>query len=407
MMDATRYDHNAFSKFVLDWLTPVVFSSGNQLYTLRASGQYPEAVLFFPGAVSGDIFNEYFLVQNRYGVKNDYRLANINYGDVGLSVWHVDTRLNSSGTNFRYDNSYTEHKLLRLIQADGLDEIELGIRGFDAGDLSRRGWIFGPNTYPATTKYDDTPTGMTMFVENGQGASYQVRMVSGANPVLRLSSSSLNFGNVNICTYSDLILTVYNDGDSPLVISSISRSSGPTDFSHQTVSFPVTIASGSSQDITFRFDAYNTGPLTATFAINSNDPDSPQAQVTLNGTGFLPDITLNLQVERKVERAWILRRDYAQITVQVSKASAFNVDSYQLTRRESGSSSTPRIIQTFRESDFSAGRVVYIDKYLETGKNYVYSVQAIDCYGRVLSSSYHEMTNSGLLREMIIRTIDK
>ncbi|HAR35726.1 MAG TPA: hypothetical protein DCR87_02235 [Acidobacteria bacterium] len=406
MMDANSYDHNAFSKFVLDWLTPAVFSSGSQVYTLRASGDYPEALIFFPGAVSGDIFNEYFLVQNRYATRNDSRLVSINGGNVGLAVWHVDARLNSYGTNFLYDNSYTEHKLLRLIQADGLDEIELGISGFNSTDFYRVGAVFGPSTYPATVRYDGTPTEMSMLVESGTGPVYSVRMTAGANPALRLSSSVVNFGSVNICTQADLAVTIYNDGDGPLLVNSISRVSGASDFSCRTSAFPLVIPAGSSQAVTFRFDAYNTGPLTSTFGINSNDPFTPQALLTLSGTGYIPEINLNIQVERKVERAWILRRSYARITIQVSKAAPFNVDSYRLTRQPAGGGSTPQIVQTFSETDFSSGQVVYIDKYLEADQSYLYTIQAVDCYGRVIVSSSEQRTGPERLRERILKIID-
>ncbi|MCR4397074.1 MAG: choice-of-anchor D domain-containing protein, partial [Candidatus Saccharicenans sp.] len=407
MMDASVYDHNAFSKFVLDWLTPAVFSSGSQVYTLRASGDYPEALIFFPGAVSGDIFNEYFLVQNRYATRNDSRLVSINGGDVGLAVWHVDARLNSYGTNFLYDNSYTEHKLLRLVQADGLDEIELGLRGFDSADFYRLGAVFGPSTYPATVRYDGTPTEMSLLVESGTGPVYSVSMTAAANPVLRLSSSALNFGQVNICTRSDLAITVYNDGGGPLLINSISRVSGPSDFTCQASPFPLVIPAGSSREVTFRFDAYNTGPLTSTFAINSNDPATPQALLTLTGTGFIPEINLNIQVERRVERGWILRRSYARITIQVSKAAPFDVDSYRLTRQPAGGGSTPQIVQTFSDADFSSGQVVNIDKYLEADQNYLYTIQALDCYGRVIVASSEEKTGLDRLRERILKTINK
>ncbi|MGB9906455.1 MAG: M6 family metalloprotease domain-containing protein [Candidatus Saccharicenans sp.] len=407
MMDANVYDHNAFSKFVLDWLTPAVFSSGSQVYTLRTSGDYPEALIFFPGAVSGDIFNEYFLVQNRYATRNDSRLVSINGGDVGLAIWHVDARLNSYGTNFLYDNSYTEHKLLMLVQADGLDEIELGLRGFNSTDFYRLGAVFGPSTYPATVRYDGTPTEMSLLVESGTGPVYSVRMTAAANPALRLSSSALNFGPVNICTRSDLAITVYNDGGGPLLVNSISRVSGPSDFTCQASPFPLVIPAGSSREVTFRFEAYNTGPLTSTFAINSNDPATPQALLTLTGTGFIPEINLNIQVERRVERAWILRRSYARIIIQVSKAAPFDVDSYRLTRQPAGGGSTPQIVQTFSDADFSSGQVVYIDKYLEADQNYLYTIQALDCYGRVIVVSSEEKTGLDRLRERILKTINK
>lgn len=407
MMDANSYDHNAFSKFVLDWLTPAVFSSGSQAYTLRASGDYPEALIFFPGAVSGDIFNEYFLVQNRYATRNDSRLVSINGGDVGLAVWHVDARLNSYGTNFLYDNSYTEHKLLMLVQADGLDEIELGIRGFNSTDFYRVGAVFGPSTYPSTVRYDGTPTAMSLLVESGTGPVYSVQMAAGANPALRLSSSVLNFGSVNICTQADLAVTIHNDGDGPLLVDGISRVSGASDFSFLPISLPLVIPAGGSQEVTFRFDAYNTGPLSSTFGINSNDPSTPQTLLTLSGTGYIPEINLNIQVERKVERAWILRRSYARITIQVSKAAPFNVDSYRLTRQPAGGGSTPQIVQTFSETDFSSGQVVYVDKYLEANQSYLYTIQAVDCYGRVIVSSEEERTGPERLRERILKIIDK
>lgn len=407
MMDANSFDHNAFSKFVLDWLTPAVFSAGNQVYSLRATGNYPEALIFFPGAVSGDIFNEYYLVQNRYATKNDSRLVSVNGGNVGLAVWHVDARLNSYGTNYLYDNSYTEHKLLMLVQADGLDEIELGIRGFNSADFYRPGSELGPSTYPATLRYDGSPTGMGMTEITGSGTPISFRMYAGANPALRLSSSSLSFGQVNVCTNSDLTLTIYNDGAGPLIINSISRLSGATDFSCLATTFPFTVNAGSSREIVFRFGAYNTGPLTATFAINSNDPSTPQALLSLGGTGFIPEININIQVERKVERAWILQRAFARITLQVSKSAPFNVDSYQLTRQEAGSGANPHIVQTFRDSDFSSGQVVYIDKYLEADKTYLYTIQALDCYGRVISSSSQQKTGSELTREKILKIINK
>ena len=59
------------------------------------------------------------MVQNRTRPGNDADLP----AD-GLLIWHVDARLTRSGSDFLYDNSYTAHKLLRLMEADGLEEIE-------------------------------------------------------------------------------------------------------------------------------------------------------------------------------------------------------------------------------------------------------------------------------------------
>jgi len=156
IMDSTG-DHNCFSKFMLDWITPTVVSGGGRSVTLRASGLYPDALLFMPGAVPGQIFNEFFMVQNRLRSGND---ANLFTGSDGLLVWHVDARLDTWGYDFLYDNSYTEHKLLRLMEADGLEEIETFNASADADDYYRAGATFGPFTTPNSARYGGLPTAM-------------------------------------------------------------------------------------------------------------------------------------------------------------------------------------------------------------------------------------------------------
>ena len=44
-----------------------------------------------------------------------------NHSD-GLLIWHVDATPNADGDDFLYNNSVTEHKLLRLMEANGLPE---------------------------------------------------------------------------------------------------------------------------------------------------------------------------------------------------------------------------------------------------------------------------------------------
>jgi M6 family metalloprotease-like protein len=158
IMDGTG-DHNCFSKFMLDWITPTVVSSGSQTVSLRASGLYPDALLFMPGAVPGEIFDEFFMVQNRYRSGNDTALFT---GSDGLILWHVDARLDSWDYNFLYDNSYTAHKLLKLMEADGLEQIETYSASADSGDYFKAGMILGPATTPNSSRYDGTPTAAIM-----------------------------------------------------------------------------------------------------------------------------------------------------------------------------------------------------------------------------------------------------
>ncbi|NJL59058.1 MAG: M6 family metalloprotease domain-containing protein [Desulfobacteraceae bacterium] len=77
MMAGTFGDHNCFSKFMLDWITPQVIASGNQSVVLNPSGtyQYGSSVLAFPNATN-QIFSEYFMIQNRYRIGNDSNSRN-------------------------------------------------------------------------------------------------------------------------------------------------------------------------------------------------------------------------------------------------------------------------------------------------------------------------------------------
>ncbi len=181
IMDGTG-DHNCFSKFMLDWITPTVVPGGTRTVSLRASGLYPDALLFMPGAADGGIFGEFFMVQNRFRSGNDTGLFT---GSDGLVVWHVDARLNAWGSDFLYDNSYTDHKLLRLMEADGLEEIETFSVSADAGDYYKAGASFGPLTFPDTSRYGGMPTSMLMTSVTGSTTPMGVTIVfEDAAPVV-------------------------------------------------------------------------------------------------------------------------------------------------------------------------------------------------------------------------------
>jgi M6 family metalloprotease-like protein len=156
MMDANRGDHNGFSKMLLDWLTPQVLGSGSQTYALRPTGSYPDAVIFRPGYNIASPFTEFFMAQNRTRENNDSGLP----AD-GLLIWHIDATL-GAWNDFLYDNSYTAHKLVRLMEADGLEEIEQKL-GAGAGDYYVPGKAFGTGTVPNTRAY----SGSLMNVDLG------------------------------------------------------------------------------------------------------------------------------------------------------------------------------------------------------------------------------------------------
>lgn len=177
MMDHNWGDHNAFSKWVLDWIDPVVVASGTQTVTLNPSATSTDAVLIMPGITSGDLFEEYFLVQNRHRVGND-----VHYPNDGLLIWHVDATLDSYGTNYAYNNSDKSRKLLRLMEADGLEEIEraLAYNSADAGDYYVPGSSFGPATAPSSKSYGGLNTGVTVTNITRSGSQITAAFSIGA-----------------------------------------------------------------------------------------------------------------------------------------------------------------------------------------------------------------------------------
>ena len=174
MMDGNWGDHNCFSKFVLDWITPTTISSGSQTVTLNPSGSSPDAVVVMPSISSGDQFDEFFMVQNRYRLNND-----TTYPNDGLLIWHIDARLDGSGHNYLYNNSDTDHKLVRLMEADGLEEIEMSYWA-DANDYYTDGDTLGPNTFPNSDRYDGSPTGVNVNDLSASGSAMTATISLGS-----------------------------------------------------------------------------------------------------------------------------------------------------------------------------------------------------------------------------------
>jgi M6 family metalloprotease-like protein len=154
-MDGNWGDHNAFSKWILGWLEPEIFNQDLHEVVLSPTDEVPSAAVFMHGNPVSDPAAEYFIVQVRRQAGNDAELPNR-----GVLIWHVDARTGENG-NWLYDNSYTEHKLLRLMEADGLEEIEQGGRA-DAGDFYTPGDLFDTATTPSSHRYDGVPTNLAI-----------------------------------------------------------------------------------------------------------------------------------------------------------------------------------------------------------------------------------------------------
>lgn len=158
MMDSNMGDHNAFSKAMLDWIKPTVVGSGSITRALRPSGTSKDAVLVMPNT-NGNIFSEFFIAQYRKrGDGNDP----VDYPADGITIWHVDATLNEEGSDFLYDNSFTERKLIKLMEADGNNSIEKSDASADAGDFYVPPRVLSPTSKPSSAKYNGGSSGVTV-----------------------------------------------------------------------------------------------------------------------------------------------------------------------------------------------------------------------------------------------------
>ncbi|MBN2081563.1 M6 family metalloprotease domain-containing protein [bacterium] len=153
MMHGNWGDHCCFSKYVLGWLNPTVAFTNLDDEELSKSNAYGDAVVFMPGFDPVSPWSEFFMAQNRYkqGVDQTYPAS-------GLLLWHIDARVNNNGS-YLWNNSYTSHKLVRLMEADGLEEIESNGTA-DAGDYyddtASTGDDLTPTSTPNSLMYDGT-----------------------------------------------------------------------------------------------------------------------------------------------------------------------------------------------------------------------------------------------------------
>lgn len=149
MMDYTVGDHNSFSKIMLNWVTPLVVSGKSTTVTIESFSTSGDVILVSTNW-NNSYFDEYFLIElyTPTGLNAAHAGFNGLYDTVGIRIFHVNAELNPDQTNgylFLNDNSYTETKLLKPLEADGNNSIEnYGIA--ENSDLFQAGTVFGKST---------------------------------------------------------------------------------------------------------------------------------------------------------------------------------------------------------------------------------------------------------------------
>lgn len=223
LMDAGMVDHNCFSKYLLGWIDPPVILEGAHDISLGYSSEFPDAVILMPQGSDGS-YSEFFMVQARNPASGNDNCSvswwngqgNPEWTSPGLVIWHIDASLNEEG-DFRYDNSFTPHKMVRLMEADGLEELENSCEtgnNWDPGDLYYPGQLFGPDTIPNSSTYDGSTTGIRIDQITQQGSGMRMRItIPSSNPPPVSIQCITNLSNITFAT--DFITWTWTDPTDP------------------------------------------------------------------------------------------------------------------------------------------------------------------------------------------------
>lgn len=140
---------------------------------------------------------------------------------------------------------------------------------------------------------DDNPF---TFSVRGEAALPDMQVVRSGTPIPSGSANAYNFGSVLVGDPSPpVIFTIENDGDAALFIESMSFVSGDvSDFSYDDASISSPVLPGGSTTFTLTFTPTVSGSLSATLAIENDDPYKDPYTFTVWGQGVpkVPDILL-------------------------------------------------------------------------------------------------------------------
>ena len=129
MMDYNVGDHNAYSKLMLGWIDPVIVT-GNQTFDLSSFGKSGDTVFIFKD-YNNTFFDEYFVIDyyTPDGLNEFGKGENGLFSEAGIRIYHVNATLNNPSDCYSifeltlYNNSYSNIKLISLVEADGRDDI--------------------------------------------------------------------------------------------------------------------------------------------------------------------------------------------------------------------------------------------------------------------------------------------
>lgn len=160
MMDHNTGDHNIFSKMLLGWVEPVFITQDEIINLSLSTDEAAQCVIVTPDK-SKNIFSEYYVLEYYNNDLNNYDSATCSGA---IKIYHVNAELDESGWDFKYNNSDTEFKLIKLLEADGSEDNGTYARPIYDAKYYKENMTFGINTMPSSEFYNKVFTGININV---------------------------------------------------------------------------------------------------------------------------------------------------------------------------------------------------------------------------------------------------
>ncbi|MFL5800091.1 MAG: choice-of-anchor D domain-containing protein [Actinomycetota bacterium] len=165
------------------------------------------------------------------------------------------------------------------------------LRSVDNGGTWQRLGVGLPLVDATWLAMDTSATPPVLRVGTYGRSAFELTPATG--PALAVNAD-LAFDRVPVGRRATRVAQLFNVGTSDLHVVSFTRTSGSPEFSIISgPPTPVTIAPGEEIDYTVQFAPTSRGDKTATFTVQSDDPNSPSTQIPASGTGVTGEIELS------------------------------------------------------------------------------------------------------------------
>jgi hypothetical protein len=208
--------------------------------------------------------------------------------------------------------------------------------------------------FSATVSSISTAQAVTLTASADGTAKTFALALNPAVATLSVNSSIVAFGDVALNTPTTQQVTLTSTGGAAVTVSSVTITGAG--FSLSGATFPLTLNSGQSADLSVQFDPSTSGAVTGQLTITSNSSSTSTTLVSLTGTGTTQNYVVNL--------SWDAPANLPD-----------SVAGYRIYRSPSGGSSYQLL------GSVSTTQLAYSDSSVTNGQTYDYIVESVDSSG--------------------------